>query len=61
VNISSDSGLGGNPGCAIYNASKFGVNGLTASMGLELAPHGGPRERGVPRRRRHADAGGPGA
>jgi NAD(P)-dependent dehydrogenase (short-subunit alcohol dehydrogenase family) len=40
VNISSDSGLGGNPGCAIYNASKFGVNGLTASMGLELAPHG---------------------
>jgi NAD(P)-dependent dehydrogenase (short-subunit alcohol dehydrogenase family) len=40
VNVSSDSGLGGNPGCAIYNASKFGVNGLTASMGLELAPHG---------------------
>jgi NAD(P)-dependent dehydrogenase (short-subunit alcohol dehydrogenase family) len=40
VNISSDSGLGGNPGCAIYNASKFGVNGLTASLGLELAPHG---------------------
>ena len=39
VNVSSDSGLGGNPGCAIYNASKFGVNGLTASMGLELAPH----------------------
>jgi NAD(P)-dependent dehydrogenase (short-subunit alcohol dehydrogenase family) len=40
VNLSSDSGLAGNPGCAIYNASKFGVNGLTASMGLELAPHG---------------------
>jgi NAD(P)-dependent dehydrogenase (short-subunit alcohol dehydrogenase family) len=40
VNISSDSGIGGNPGCAIYNASKFGVNGLTASMGLELAPSG---------------------
>lgn len=40
VNLSSDSGLGGNPGCAIYNASKFGVNGLTASMGLELAPQG---------------------
>ena len=40
VNLSSDSGLGGNPGCAIYNASKFGVNGLTASLGLELAPHG---------------------
>ncbi len=40
VNISSDSGLGGNPGCAIYNASKFGVNGLTRSLALELAPHG---------------------
>jgi NAD(P)-dependent dehydrogenase (short-subunit alcohol dehydrogenase family) len=40
VNVSSDSGIGGNPGCAIYNASKFGVNGLTASMGLELAPFG---------------------
>ena len=31
VNLSSDSGLGGNPGCAIYNASKFGVNGITKS------------------------------
>jgi NAD(P)-dependent dehydrogenase (short-subunit alcohol dehydrogenase family) len=40
VNMSSDSGIGGNPGCAIYNASKFGVNGLTASLGLELAPLG---------------------
>jgi NAD(P)-dependent dehydrogenase (short-subunit alcohol dehydrogenase family) len=40
VNISSDSGLGGNPGCAIYNASKFGVNGITRSLALELAPHG---------------------
>lgn len=40
VNISSDAGLGGNPGCAIYNASKFGVNGITKSLGLELAPLG---------------------
>ncbi len=40
VNLSSDSGLGGNPGCAIYNASKFGVNGITKSLALELAPHG---------------------
>jgi NAD(P)-dependent dehydrogenase (short-subunit alcohol dehydrogenase family) len=40
VNISSDSGLGGNPRCAIYNASKFGVNGITKSLALELAPHG---------------------
>lgn len=40
VNLSSDSGLGGNPGCAIYNASKFGVNGITRSLALELAPLG---------------------
>jgi NAD(P)-dependent dehydrogenase (short-subunit alcohol dehydrogenase family) len=40
VNISSDSGLGGNAGCAIYNASKFGVNGITKSLALELAPLG---------------------
>ena len=40
VNLSSDSGLGGNPGCAIYNASKFGVNGITKSLALELAPFG---------------------
>lgn len=40
VNLSSDSGLGGNPGCAIYNASKFGVNGVTRSLALELAPLG---------------------
>jgi Dehydrogenases with different specificities (related to short-chain alcohol dehydrogenases) len=40
VNVSSDSGLGGNPGCAIYNASKFGVNGITRSLALELAPYG---------------------
>jgi NAD(P)-dependent dehydrogenase (short-subunit alcohol dehydrogenase family) len=40
INISSDSGLAGNPGCAIYNASKFGVNGITKSLALELAPYG---------------------
>jgi NAD(P)-dependent dehydrogenase (short-subunit alcohol dehydrogenase family) len=40
VNLSSDSGLGGNPGCAVYNASKFGVNGITRSLALELAPAG---------------------
>ncbi len=40
INISSDSGLAGNAGCAIYNASKFGVNGITKSLALELAPHG---------------------
>lgn len=38
VNISSDAGIGGNPGNSIYNASKGGVTLLTKSLGLELAP-----------------------
>lgn len=38
VNVSSDAGIGGNPGDAIYNASKGGVTLLTKSLGLELAP-----------------------
>jgi NAD(P)-dependent dehydrogenase (short-subunit alcohol dehydrogenase family) len=40
INLSSDSGLGGNPRCAVYNASKFGINGITRSLALELAPLG---------------------
>ena len=40
VAISSDYGLVGGPGAAIYCASKFGVNGLIRSMALELAPQG---------------------
>ena len=40
VIISSDYGLVGGPGAAIYNASKFGVNGITRSLALELAPLG---------------------
>ena len=40
VNISSDYGLVGGPGAAVYNASKFGVNGITRSLALELAPLG---------------------
>ncbi|HEY6567281.1 MAG TPA: SDR family oxidoreductase [Actinomycetota bacterium] len=40
VAISSDYGLVGGPGAAIYNASKFGVNGIVRSLALELAPHG---------------------
>ncbi|MBI3647171.1 MAG: SDR family oxidoreductase [Actinobacteria bacterium] len=40
VLISSDYGLVGGPGAAVYNASKFGVNGITRSLALELAPHG---------------------
>lgn len=38
--ISSDYGLVGGPGTSIYNASKFGVNGIAKSLALELAPHG---------------------
>ena len=40
VAISSDYGLVGGPGAAIYNASKFGVNGIVKSLALELAPNG---------------------
>jgi NAD(P)-dependent dehydrogenase (short-subunit alcohol dehydrogenase family) len=40
VVISSDYGLVGGPGAAIYNASKFGVNGIVRSLALELAPQG---------------------
>jgi NAD(P)-dependent dehydrogenase (short-subunit alcohol dehydrogenase family) len=40
VAISSDYGLVGGPGAAIYVASKFGVNGLVRSLALELAPRG---------------------
>ncbi len=40
VVIASDYGLVGGPGAAIYNASKFGVNGIVRSLALELAPHG---------------------
>ncbi len=40
VAISSDYGLVGGPGAAIYCASKFGVNGLVRSLALELAPQG---------------------
>jgi NAD(P)-dependent dehydrogenase (short-subunit alcohol dehydrogenase family) len=40
VAISSDYGLVGGPGAAIYTASKFGVNGLVRSLALELAPEG---------------------
>jgi NAD(P)-dependent dehydrogenase (short-subunit alcohol dehydrogenase family) len=40
VAISSDYGLVGGPGAAVYCASKFGVNGLVKALALELAPHG---------------------
>jgi NAD(P)-dependent dehydrogenase (short-subunit alcohol dehydrogenase family) len=40
VNVASDAGLVGNPGNAVYNASKGGVTLLTRSLALELAPRG---------------------
>lgn len=40
VNISSDAGLIGNKGAAIYCASKGGVSLLTKALALELAPRG---------------------
>ncbi|MDO8392336.1 MAG: SDR family oxidoreductase [Actinomycetota bacterium] len=40
VNLSSDAGLQGNAGAAVYCASKGGVSILTKALALELAPHG---------------------
>ncbi|MCV7302844.1 SDR family oxidoreductase [Mycobacterium barrassiae] len=40
INISSLSGLIPVPGQVVYNASKFGVVGLSAALADELAPHG---------------------
>ncbi|HEY4097608.1 MAG TPA: SDR family oxidoreductase [Baekduia sp.] len=40
VNLSSDAGLQGNTGAAVYCASKGGVTNLTRALALELAPRG---------------------
>ena len=40
INISSNSGLIGEPEAAIYCASKAGVNLMTRSLAVELAPRG---------------------
>ncbi len=40
VNLSSDAGIVGNAGAAIYSASKGGVTLLTKSLARELAPFG---------------------
>ena len=40
VNISSDAGIQGNAGAAVYCASKGAVSILTKSLALELAPQG---------------------
>jgi NAD(P)-dependent dehydrogenase (short-subunit alcohol dehydrogenase family) len=40
INMSSDAGLQGNAGAAVYCASKGGVSILTKALALELAPLG---------------------
>lgn len=40
VNISSDAGVVGNAGAAIYCASKGGITLLSKALAVELAPHG---------------------
>ena len=40
VNLSSDAGLQGNAGAAVYCATKGGVSVLTKALALELAPQG---------------------
>ncbi|MEO7371381.1 MAG: SDR family oxidoreductase [Ilumatobacteraceae bacterium] len=40
VNMSSDAGVQGNAGAAVYCASKGGVSILTKALALELAPQG---------------------
>jgi NAD(P)-dependent dehydrogenase (short-subunit alcohol dehydrogenase family) len=40
VNLSSDAGVQGNAGAAVYCASKGGVSNLTRALALELAPIG---------------------
>ena len=45
VNIASIAGKEGNPGTAIYSATKAGVIGLTKSLGKELATSGVQKNR----------------
>ncbi|MEO8267327.1 MAG: SDR family oxidoreductase [Ilumatobacteraceae bacterium] len=40
INMSSDAGVQGNAGAAVYCASKGGVSNLTRALALELAPAG---------------------
>jgi 3alpha(or 20beta)-hydroxysteroid dehydrogenase len=40
VNVSSINGLRGTVGMSVYDASKWGIRGMTKSVALELAPHG---------------------
>lgn len=40
INLSSDAGIQGNAGAAVYSASKGAVSNLTRALALELAPRG---------------------
>lgn len=40
VNLSSDAGVQGNAGAAVYSASKGAVTNMTRALALELAPRG---------------------
>ena len=40
INVSSQMGLTGAGGRSLYSASKFGLEGLTKCMAIDLAPHG---------------------
>jgi NAD(P)-dependent dehydrogenase (short-subunit alcohol dehydrogenase family) len=40
INVSSQMGLVGGGGRSLYSASKFGLEGLSKCMAIDLAPHG---------------------
>jgi NAD(P)-dependent dehydrogenase (short-subunit alcohol dehydrogenase family) len=40
INVSSQMGHVGGPGRSLYSASKWGLEGLTRCMAIDLAPHG---------------------
>ncbi|HSV35241.1 MAG TPA: oxidoreductase [Ramlibacter sp.] len=40
INLSSMAGILGLPGCGLYNASKFAVEGFSEALAIELAPLG---------------------
>jgi NAD(P)-dependent dehydrogenase (short-subunit alcohol dehydrogenase family) len=40
INVSSQMGLSGGAGRSLYSASKWGLEGLTKCMAIDLAPHG---------------------